>query len=53
MHHSCMCYLYNSFAVYFDSFLGLFWKSARIGERKSQYIAAACVLMAVNILFWS
>ncbi|EFX70219.1 hypothetical protein DAPPUDRAFT_61481, partial [Daphnia pulex] len=34
-------------------FLGLFWKSARIGERKSQYIAAACVLMAVNILFWS
>ena len=35
------------------SFLGLFWKSARIGERKSQYIATACVLMAVNILFWS
>ncbi|KAF6210927.1 hypothetical protein GE061_014039 [Apolygus lucorum] len=34
-------------------FLGTFWKCARIGERKSPYVAACCVLMAVSILFWT
>ena len=33
--------------------MGTFWKMARIGERKSPWVAAACVLMAVNILFLS
>jgi len=33
--------------------LGTFWKMARIGERKSPWVAAACVLMAANILFWT
>ncbi|KPJ15779.1 Protein kish-A [Papilio machaon] len=32
-------------------FLGTFWKCARIGERKSPYVAACCVLMAFTILF--
>ena len=32
--------------------LGVFWKCARIGERKSPYVAVCCILMAVNILFW-
>ncbi|PSN41145.1 Protein kish-A, partial [Blattella germanica] len=33
--------------------LGTFWKCARIGERKSPYVAASCVIMAFSILFWS
>jgi len=33
--------------------LGLFWKCARIGERKSPYVAACCVFMAFSILFLS
>lgn len=33
--------------------LGIFWKLARIGERKSPYVGVACVLMAASILFWS
>ncbi|CAB3987699.1 kish-A [Paramuricea clavata] len=32
--------------------LGIFWKMARIGERKSPYVAACCVAMAFSILFW-
>jgi len=31
--------------------LGTFWKCARIGERKSPYVAVACVFMAFSILF--
>ncbi|XP_059056110.1 protein kish-A [Achroia grisella] len=31
--------------------LGTFWKCARIGERKSPYIAASCIIMAFSILF--
>ncbi|KAF2353811.1 Protein kish [Trinorchestia longiramus] len=31
--------------------LGTFWKMARIGERKSPWVAAACIIMAVNVLF--
>uniref|UniRef100_T1JDY5 Protein kish n=1 Tax=Strigamia maritima TaxID=126957 RepID=T1JDY5_STRMM len=34
-----------------EGVLGLFWKCARIGERKSQYVAISCVAMAVTILF--
>ncbi|KAK6316173.1 hypothetical protein J4Q44_G00136970 [Coregonus suidteri] len=31
--------------------LGIFWKCARIGERKSPYVAVSCVIMALSILF--
>ncbi|XP_053557443.1 protein kish-A isoform X1 [Bombina bombina] len=31
--------------------LGIFWKCARIGERKSPYVAVCCVVMAFSILF--
>ncbi|CAM1297064.1 Uncharacterised protein g1709 [Pycnogonum litorale] len=33
--------------------LGIFWKCARIGERKSPYVAFCCVAMAFSILFRS
>ncbi|KAL8614222.1 hypothetical protein ACOMHN_026439 [Nucella lapillus] len=33
--------------------MGTFWKCARIGERKSPWVASCCVAMAVSILFWS
>ncbi|XP_026288103.1 protein kish-A [Frankliniella occidentalis] len=36
-----------------SGFLGTFWKCARIGERKSPYVAACCVIMALSLLFWS
>merc|ERR1712071_673872 len=54
----CACaYIRSLFPSLLDrnktGFLGMFWKCARIGERKSQYVAVACVMMAVNILFWS
>ncbi|GAB6028539.1 hypothetical protein CHUAL_002686 [Chamberlinius hualienensis] len=32
---------------------GTFWKCARIGERKSPYVAISCVMMAFTILFWT
>ncbi|XP_065169960.1 protein kish [Atheta coriaria] len=32
---------------------GTFWKFARIGERKSPYIAASCLIMAFSLLFLS
>ncbi|XP_006866086.1 PREDICTED: protein kish-A-like [Chrysochloris asiatica] len=31
--------------------LGIFWKCARIDERKSPYVAVCCIVMAFNILF--
>lgn len=31
--------------------LGIFWKCARIGERKSPYVAICCIVMAFSILF--
>ncbi|XP_064475120.1 protein kish-A [Ornithodoros turicata] len=34
-----------------EGFLGIFWKCARIGERKSPWVAACCVSMAFSILF--
>ncbi|KAI0667566.1 hypothetical protein C8Q78DRAFT_982126 [Trametes maxima] len=33
-----------------EGFLGLFWMSARIGERLSPYVALACVAMAITLL---
>ncbi|KAG8885626.1 hypothetical protein FRB97_000534 [Tulasnella sp. 331] len=33
-----------------EGFLGVFFKSARIGERLSPYVAIACVTMAVRRL---
>nr|ABM55427.1 conserved secreted salivary protein [Xenopsylla cheopis] len=33
--------------------MGIFWKCARIGERKSPYVAVVCTIMAFSILFWS
>ncbi|KAF9504104.1 hypothetical protein BS47DRAFT_1290336, partial [Hydnum rufescens UP504] len=34
-----------------DGFLGVFWKCARIGEKRlSPYVALACVAMAVNLV---
>ncbi|XP_049821609.1 protein kish-A [Aethina tumida] len=33
--------------------MGTFWKCARIGERKSPWIAASCLLMAISILFFN
>ncbi|KAI0728953.1 DUF1242-domain-containing protein [Fomitopsis betulina] len=33
-----------------EGFLGLFWMSARIGERLSPWVAMACIAMAVTLL---
>ncbi|KAF8718625.1 hypothetical protein AX14_011698 [Amanita brunnescens Koide BX004] len=33
-----------------EGFLGLFFMSARIGERLSPYVALACITMALTIL---
>ncbi|EIW77491.1 DUF1242-domain-containing protein, partial [Coniophora puteana RWD-64-598 SS2] len=33
-----------------EGFLGLFFMSARIGERLSPYVAIACITMAVTML---
>ncbi|XP_076331841.1 transmembrane protein 167A-like protein ksh [Tachypleus tridentatus] len=35
-----------------EGFLGIFWKCARIGERKSPWVAVCCIAMAVSTLFW-
>ncbi|KAJ3619328.1 hypothetical protein MTP99_005017 [Tenebrio molitor] len=31
--------------------MGTFWKCARIGERKSPWVAVACLVMAFSVLF--
>uniref|UniRef100_A0A336LHB6 Protein kish n=1 Tax=Culicoides sonorensis TaxID=179676 RepID=A0A336LHB6_CULSO len=54
----CTCtYLRSLFPSFIDRHktgtLGIFWKLARIGERKSPYVAVACLFMAVSILFWT
>jgi Protein of unknown function (DUF1242) len=54
----CTCtYLRSLFPSIIDrnkkGMMGSFWKLARIGERKSPYVAVACLLMAGSILFWS
>ncbi|XP_048224150.1 protein kish-A-like [Perognathus longimembris pacificus] len=33
--------------------LGLFWKCARIGERKSPYVVVCCIVMAFSTLSYS
>ncbi|MCL4129773.1 UNVERIFIED_CONTAM: hypothetical protein GTU68_007979 [Idotea baltica] len=53
----CTCTYIRSFAPSLldrqkTGIIGTFWKMARIGERKSPYVAAACICMAVNILFF-
>lgn len=35
-----------------DGMMGFLWKLSRIGERCSPYISVACILQALNILFW-
>ncbi|KAM3965569.1 transmembrane protein 167A-like protein ksh [Aphomia sociella] len=52
----CTCaYLRAFFPSLMDrnktGFLGTFWKCARIGERKSPYVAVCCIIMAFSILF--
>ncbi|ROT78456.1 putative protein kish-A-like [Penaeus vannamei] len=54
----CTCAYIRSFAPSLldrqkTGLVGTFWKMARIGERKSPWVAAACVMMAVNVLFLS
>ncbi|XP_016949422.2 protein kish [Drosophila biarmipes] len=54
----CTCaYLRSLFPSIIDrnktGFLGTFWKLARIGERKSPWVGAACLIMAFTVLFWS
>lgn len=36
-----------------EGLLGIFWKCARIGERKSPYVAVCCIAMAISILFFT
>ncbi|XP_042544864.1 protein kish-A-like [Dipodomys spectabilis] len=31
--------------------LGIFWKCARTGERKSSYVSVCCIVMAFSIFF--
>ena len=35
-----------------EGIMGFLWKLSRIGERCSPYISIACILQALNILFW-
>ncbi|KAI4155923.1 MAG: hypothetical protein LQ340_000649, partial [Diploschistes diacapsis] len=32
-----------------DGVLGIFWKSARVGERLSPYVSLCCVAMAASL----
>ena len=38
---------------YGTGLVGVGWKMARIGERKSEFISLACLLMSVYVLFVS
>ncbi|XP_052867508.1 protein kish [Anopheles bellator] len=54
----CTCtYLRSLFPSLVDrnktGMLGLCWKFARVGERKSPYISVGCLAMAFSLLFWS
>ncbi|XP_075229366.1 transmembrane protein 167A-like protein ksh [Lycorma delicatula] len=54
----CTCaYLHSIFPSILDrnkvGLRGTFWKCARIGERKSPYVAVCCIVMAASILFKS
>lgn len=35
-----------------NSFLRGCWKASRIGERLSPYVSAACVIMALHVVFF-
>ncbi|CAG2108906.1 unnamed protein product [Medioppia subpectinata] len=52
----CTCTYIRSLTQILDKrktgFLGVFWKCARIGERKSPYIAISCLAMALSNLFY-
>ena len=52
----CTCTYIRGITAILDrrktGFLGTFWKFARIGERKSPWIAAACVVMAISDLIY-
>ena len=53
----CTCtYVHGKMPSLLDSykvgFAGIFWKSARIGERLSPYVAALCVIMAFYVLLF-
>ncbi|UXI15478.1 U3 small nucleolar ribonucleoprotein [Sarcoptes scabiei] len=47
----CTCTYIRSLTSILDKrktgFLGTFWKCARIGERKSPWVAACCIIMAI------
>ncbi|XP_032745099.1 protein kish-A-like, partial [Rattus rattus] len=52
----CMCAYVQSLAPSVldrnkTGLFGIFWKCARIGERKSPYVAICCIMMAFSILF--
>lgn len=52
----CSCaYLRSLYPSLLDrnrvGFLGIFWKAARIGERLSPFVSAACAIMALSLLF--
>jgi hypothetical protein len=34
-----------------EGLVGLCWKASRIGERVSEYVSAACIIMAIHVLF--
>jgi len=52
----CTCtYLkqrFPSFIVRGDGFTGIIWKAARIGERKSPWVAVFCIVMGASTLFF-
>lgn len=45
--------VWEYFGVISFRLLGIFWKCARIGERKSPYVAVCCIAMAISILFFT
>ncbi|CAF1378152.1 unnamed protein product [Rotaria magnacalcarata] len=53
----CTCtYIHDFYPKLLDryrtGFRGTFWKFARIGQRKSQYVSLFCLAMAFSVLFW-
>lgn len=53
----CWSFRWTGFVKISSSFcyrlLGIFWKCARIGERKSPWVGFCCVAMAFSIIFLS
>ncbi|KCV71604.1 hypothetical protein H696_01022 [Fonticula alba] len=53
----CTCaYIHEKMPSVLDrrktGFPGLLWKSARVGERLSPYVALSCIAMGFATLFW-